>query len=91
MASGLFGLAFSSAATAFLDGMPPGKIRKRLTKKAWSLITNHRTKDCKKLKGVLDGHDPVWRIRAGRYRILYVVRKNEVIILDIGDRKDVYK
>jgi len=31
--------------------------------------------------------------RSGDYRILYVVRKNpgEVIVLDIDNRKDVYK
>jgi hypothetical protein len=37
--------------------------------------------------------DPVYRERSGDYRILYVVRSNpdEVLILDIDHRKDVYR
>ena len=41
----------------------------------------------------LSGYDDVFRIRAGRYRILYSVSETEVIIivLKIGHRKDVYR
>lgn len=43
---------------------------------------------CKKLKGQ-DGY----RIRVGDYRIIYLVKHRELIILilDIGHRKDIYK
>lgn len=91
MARALFGLAFSKDASDFLDSMPAGKIRAQVAKKAKALITNPHPAGCKKLVNVKDGDDPVWRIRSGDYRILYVVRENEVIILDIGDRKDIYK
>lgn len=91
MPSALFRLAFGPAATAFLDQMPPGKIRAQITKKARSLIANQHPSGCKKLKGVMDGNDPVWRIRSGDYRILYVVRKIEVVVIDIDHRKDVYR
>ena len=91
MASALFGFAFGPAATAFLDRMPPGKLRARIVKKARALISNSHPPGCKKLKGVMDGDDSVWRIRSGDYRILYVVRKIEVIVLNIDDRKDVYR
>lgn len=93
MAKALFGLAIGTHAAAFLDGMPPGKLRAQIAKKAKSLITDPHPQGCKKLKGVKDGDDPVWRIRSGDYRILYVVRKNpsEVIVLDIDNRKDVYR
>ena len=91
MARALFGIAFGSAAVAFLDGMPLGKLRAQIAKKAKTLILNAHPPGCKKLKGIMDGDDPVWRIRSGDYRILYIVRKTEVIILDIGHRKDVYK
>jgi mRNA interferase RelE/StbE len=91
MASALFGLAFGPAATAFLDGMPTGKLRAQVAKKCRSLIANPHPPGCKKLAGVTDGDEPVWRIRSGDYRILYVVRKIEVIVLNIDDRKDVYR
>lgn len=87
----LSGLGFGPAAVAFLDNIPPGKLRARLTKKARSLISDPYPSGCKKLKGVTDGGDPVWRVRVGDYRILYIVREIEVIVLDIGNRKNVYK
>ncbi len=41
----------------------------------------------------LTGYDDVFRIRAGRYRVLYSVsgKKLIIIILIIGHRKDVYR
>ena len=91
MAKALFGLAFSEAATASLDSMPSGKVRAQVAKKANSLIYDPHPPGCKKLIGVMDGDDPVWRVRSGDYRILYIVREIEVIVLDIGNRKDVYR
>lgn len=42
---------------------------------------------CKKLVG-RDG----WRIRVGRYRVVYEVQDRAlvVLVLDVGDRKDIY-
>lgn len=41
----------------------------------------------------LTGYDDVFRIRVGRYRVLYSVsgKKLVIIILKIGHRKDVYQ
>jgi mRNA interferase RelE/StbE len=41
----------------------------------------------------LSGYEDVFRIRVGRYRILYSVssRKLVIIILKIGHRRDVYR
>ena len=41
----------------------------------------------------LSGYDDVFRIRIGRYRLLYSVssRKLVVIILKVGHRRDVYR
>jgi len=41
----------------------------------------------------LVGYDDVFRIRVGRYRVLYSVsgKKLIVIVLKIGNRKDVYR
>ena len=87
----MFGFGFGPAATAFLNKMPPGKLRAQLARKARNLIQNPYPKGCKKVKGAFDGKASVWRVRSGDYRILYVVRDSEVIVLDIGNRKDVYR
>ena len=41
----------------------------------------------------LSGYDDVFRIRVGRYRVLYSVseRKLIIIVLKVGHRKDVYR
>ena len=87
----LAGFSFGPAAAAFLDKMDPGKVRAQIVKKARALLTDPFPPGCKKLVGVMSGTDPVWRIRSGDYQILYVARSNEVIVIDIGDRKDIYR
>lgn len=93
MPATLWGLAFGPRAVAFLDAMPPGKLRAQITKKARSLIGDAYPQGCKKLAVLTHGDEPLWRIRSGDYRVLYVVRRNpnEVVIIDINNRKDVYK
>jgi mRNA interferase RelE/StbE len=91
MGRALYGLAFGPRATAYLDNLVARKLRARLVRKARSLIDDPHPPGCKKLKAVMEGADPVWRIRSGDYRILYVVREFEVVITDIGHRKDVYR
>jgi len=41
----------------------------------------------------LTGYEEVFRIRVGRYRILYSISNRElvVIVLKVGHRKDVYR
>lgn len=41
----------------------------------------------------LTGYDDVYRVRVGRYRILYSVSRGRlvIIILKIGQRKDIYR
>lgn len=70
----------------------PHKIRAQLIKKAKALILDPHPPGSKKLAAfTTEDGDPVYRQRSGDFRILYVVRSNEVIVLDIDDRKDVYK
>jgi len=87
----LMGFSFGPKATAFLDKMQPGKLRAQIAKKAKALHTNPYPQGCKKLTDIMVGTDAVWRIRSGDYRILYVVRTAEIIVIDIGDRKDIYR
>ncbi len=41
----------------------------------------------------LTGHDDVYRVRVGPYRVIYSVARRQliVIILKLGHRKDVYR
>jgi len=86
----LFGFAIGPAATEFLDQLPAGKLRRQITRKARALATAPHPQGCKKLRGMKSGTDSVWRVRSGDYRILYVARPTEVIVIDIDHRKDVY-
>lgn len=87
------GFAFTDRALDFLDGLAP-KIRKQVVKKAKALLSEPFPPTAKKLHDVVtpEGH-PVYRERSGDYRILYIVKEkpSEIVILDIADRKDVYK
>lgn len=52
------------------------------------LAQKPRPAGCKKLVG-----RPGWRLRVGRFRIIYEIDDNarSVTILDIGDRRDIYR
>jgi mRNA interferase RelE/StbE len=56
-----------------------------------ALATQPRPKASKKLKG--QTRPPVYRIRTGRYRTLYTIQDDQLIVLVIrvGARKDVYR
>lgn len=90
----LVGFALTDRALDFLETLPL-KIRKQVVKKAKALHTNPFPPTCKKLHDVQTPEgEAVYRERSGDYRILYVVRQSfhkEVIILDIDNRKDVYR
>ena len=89
----LIGFAFTDAALDALDDLAP-KLRKQVIKRAKALHIERYPAGCKKLVGVqADDGEAVYRVRSGDYRILYIVRANpdEVMIIDIDHRKDVYK
>jgi mRNA interferase RelE/StbE len=53
------------------------------------LENNPRPDGCKKLKGNFN----LYRIRSGKYRIIYEIQDKvlTVLVVRIGDRKDVYR
>ena len=61
----------------------------RLIRAMQALASDPRPPGCRKLSG----YDDVFRIRVGRYRILYSIedRRLVIIVLKVGDRKDVYR
>lgn len=62
--------------------------RSRVVNAIRGLANNPRPSGCKKLSG-----RPAWRIRVGAYRVIYEVHDEELVVLVvvIGDRKDVYR
>jgi mRNA interferase RelE/StbE len=54
-----------------------------------ALATDPRPAGCRKLSGQ---HD-VFRVRIGRYRVLYSIedRRVVIVVLKVGDRKDIYR
>ena len=86
----LMGFAFTKAALKYLETLPP-KLRRQVTQKARALHADPHPVGSKKLQGEeTDEGEPIYRERSGDYRILYLVRVDEVVILDIDHRKDVY-
>lgn len=89
----LIGLSFSGAALDYLATVPP-KFRSQIVKKAKALMLNPCPQGSKQLQGIVtELGEPVRRERSGDYRILYVLRNdpNQVVILDIDHRKDIYR
>lgn len=88
----LQGLAYTEAALTFLELLPP-KFQRQIKRRIDLLISNPTPSGSRKLQGVMDGEYPVYRVRQGDYRILYVARDNpsQIVVLEIGHRKDVYR
>lgn len=62
---------------------------KAIKETTFSLGDNPRPEGYIKLKG----SDNLYRVRVGPYRIIYTIQEDKliVLILELGDRKDIYK
>ena len=82
-------IAIDRDAQKWLARLSDEKLRQRLVAAIDGLALNPRPTGVKKLKGF----DRRYRIRVGDYRIIYEVRDGMllVLILDVGDRKDIYR
>jgi mRNA interferase RelE/StbE len=85
-------LVYSSKALAFLKTIEL-KLRTQIINKIAFLPINQFPPGHKLIRGMLKNEEKVYRIRSGNYRILYIVRSNpnQIIVLDIGHRKDIYR
>jgi mRNA interferase RelE/StbE len=91
------GLA-SDAAKTYAVVLKPGAVRvlERLPKKDQRIVgkrIDSLKTDPRKKGEKLKGQDSLYRIRAGNLRIIYEVHDNvcRVLVVTIGDRKDVYR
>ena len=64
-------------------------IQKRLVRRMKTLQHDPRPPGVKKLAG----EDDLYRIREGDYRIIYTIQDKDliVLVLKIGDRKEIYR
>lgn len=62
--------------------------RDRIIEKIRALAAEPRPAGAKKLI-----NHPAWRIRVGEYRVIYEIKDRELLIfvIDIGNRKDIYR
>ena len=83
-----YSILLAPAAERQLKAFAPA-IQKRLVRRLHLLRDNPRPHGVKKLAGEND----LYRIREGDYRIVYTIRDKEliVLVLKIGDRKEVYR
>lgn len=81
-------IVFSKVVEKELSKIPKAELKK-IQKKIEEMATDPFCHDCKKLRG----EDDIYRVRQVDYRILYTVYKNKliVLILNVGNRKEIYK
>lgn len=67
----------------------PSPVFEAVEKKMLALGEDPRPPGCKKLKG--EGR--TWRIRSGKYRVIYQIDDSEkiVTVIGVGHRKDIYR
>jgi len=88
----LFGIAYTKAALDGLASAEPKKVRQQIKARIENLAIDQKPQGCAKMFGGLsDGAHEVYRVRQGDYRIIYSIRETEIIVLDIGHRKDIYR
>ncbi|MFI5460660.1 MAG: type II toxin-antitoxin system RelE/ParE family toxin [Isosphaerales bacterium] len=72
-----------------IEAVDQKKDRQRIVASIRSLADDPRPHGCEKLAG----EDDRYRIRTGRYRVIYSIADEEllVIVVRVGHRKDVYR
>jgi mRNA interferase RelE/StbE len=81
-------IVISRPATKALEGMTED-VQRRIATAIDAFRTDPRPHGCEKLKGRTDQY----RVRVGDYRIIYTIedRVLTVLVLQIGNRRDVYR
>ena len=82
-----YSLRIKKSARKELESIATRADRRRIVKRIQALADDPKPRGSKKLSGL-----ERYRIRQGRYRILYTIRNTELVVyvIKIADRKDVY-
>ena len=86
--SKVYEIVFKPSVAKQLRKLPKGEQRK-IVEKVKGLSTDPRPHGVKKLQGKTS----LYRLSAGDYRIIYTIEddKLKILILRVGDRKDIYR
>ena len=81
-------LFIKPSAAKEIERLPTGKLRRAIVARIQSLAQDPRPQGCLKLSGA-----DKYRIRHGRYRILYTIHDDQVIvvIVRVAHRKKAYR
>lgn len=81
----MYSIIIKKKAKKFIDKLPLNE-RKRIV---YAIKQLPNGEDIKKLKG----HDELFRLRIGEYRIIYSTDTGKLIVyvVDVGNRGDIYK
>ena len=82
-------LRITAAAARELDDLPRRKDRQAVVDRVLALAREPRPPGCVKLSGQAQ----LYRVRQGRYRIVYAIEDDRlmIIVIRIADRKEVYR
>lgn len=82
-------IVITKTAAKEIEAIGQKKDRQRIVERIQSLAENPRAFGCEKLAGREDRY----RVRAGRYRIIYSIHDEELVVqvVKVGDRKEVYR
>ncbi len=82
-------IRITDAAAKELDALPRRKDRQAVVSRILRLAEDPRPPGCAKLSG----HEELYRVRQGSYRIVYTIEDDRlvVIVIRVADRKEVYR
>ncbi len=83
-----YSIEFSRKAAKVLRTLP-GIEAKKISRKIDKLATDPRPRNSKKMVGAED----LYRIRSGDYRVIYQIEDRilHILIVSVGNRKDIYR
>ena len=86
---GGYSVSLKTSAAKEIDGLPTRADRQRVVSRIAALADDPRPPGSEKLAG----HEDRFRLRQGRYRIVYSVddRRRSVVVVKVAHRKDVYR
>ena len=82
-------LVIKESAAKEIEKVGQKQDRQRIIERIHSLAENPRPFGCEKLSG----RQELYRVRTGRYRIVYSILDQELVVsvVKVGDRKDIYR
>ena len=82
-------IRITEAAAKELDALPRRKDRQAVASRILGLAEEPRPPGCVKLSG----HEELYRVRQGPYRIVYTIEDERlvVIVIRVADRKEAYR